>query len=60
MKTFMLVLAIVSHDPSRPTRSVVLAHGLSKAACVELGLIEHWRRNVPARELRCEPDLQQG
>jgi hypothetical protein len=57
VKTFMLVLSIISHDPSRPTKSYVIQDGLSLEQCIARGTAEYWQDRVKHdnREYVCQP-----
>ena len=43
MKTFMLVLSVLSNDPSRPTESKVIRKDLTLEQCVALSSDHHWQ-----------------
>jgi hypothetical protein len=56
MKTFMLVLSIVTSDPSRPTVSRVVYTDLTGAQCRALMIQEYWNQNARGVSgvLRCQ------
>jgi hypothetical protein len=59
MTAFVLVLAILSPDPSRLTRSQVVERDLTLARCATLAAAAWWAHpDRHAVEYRCEPALQ--
>jgi hypothetical protein len=62
VNTFALVLAIVSHDPSRPTRSYVIADDMSLEQCIARGSAEFWSDRVKntTREYSCQSQFRRG
>jgi hypothetical protein len=62
MKTFMLILSIVTTDPSRPTVSRVVYTDLTGSQCRALMVQEYWDRNARGETvvLRCELAKQVG